>query len=382
MDVASSFDASVDAGTGVRMETVLDWVLRLVVEVGGSFLTVRRVLQELPLLEAFVRQSRDRDVVSYFLTRYPSEPASSKLALLARLDRLLALPATRLSLGAQTCIDFDETLRSGITIVNLGNAPAGLTEVASFWSTLVFTRLVRAIYRRPATGAGVNPAIVLIDEWQSCLTRPFAASMEDVLARARSRKVALWLCNQQKAQIEKVSGSLWDIVTGQTTNQALFRATIEDARAMRHLLPVTGAMRRPPPAPWARQQSVEPYLTASEETEARIVEVARLPNRIAYWWDRRKPHPAVQFRTAELNLPDPRRVPAALRDAVCRGAVAVPIADLERQHDAEMRRLDRLARGAAPAAPSGPTSPPAASPPPAAPAKRKRRKPAPGGLPW
>lgn len=383
MDVAGSFDATVDAGAGIRMETLLDWVLRLVIEVGGSFLTVRRAFEDLPVLDALVRLSKDRDVVRYFLTRWASEPASSKLAVLARLDRLLALPQTRLSLGASSCVDFDAALTSGVTVVNLGNAPAGLTEVATFWSTLVFTRLVRSIYRRPATGAGVSPAIVLIDEWQSCLTRPFASSMEDVLARARSRKVFLWLCNQQRSQVEKVSGALWDVVAGQTAVQVLFRATIEDARAMRHLLPVTGRMRRPAPLPWARATPHEPYLTPSEEIEARVSEVARLPNRVAYWWDRRRPHPAVQFRTADLALPDPRQAPGAIRDAVRVGAIAVPVRELERQRDAAERRLDQLARNVAPSALSspGPPAPASSSPAKAAP-KRKRRKPGPGGLPW
>lgn len=383
MDVGGSFDATVDAGSGVRMETLLDWVLRLVIEVGGSFLTVRRAFEELPVLEALVRLSNDRDVVRYFLNRWASEPASSKLAVLARLDRLLALPQTRLSLGASSCVDFDGALGSGVTVVNLGNAPAGLTEVASFWSTLIFTRLVRAIYRRPATGAGAKPAIVLIDEWQSCLTHPFASSMEDVLARARSRKVFMWLCNQQKSQIEKVSGALWDVVAGQTAIQVLFRATIEDARAMRHLLPVTGRLRRPAPLPWARATSPEPYLTPSEEIDARVAEVARLPTRVAYWWDRRRPHSAVQFRTADLVLPDPRQLPTALRDAVRVGAVAVPVAELERQRDAEGLRLDQLGRNASPPAPPSPGAPAPGSAPRVKPApKRKRRKAGPGGLPW
>ena len=376
LDVASCFDATVDAGSGVRMETILDWVLRLVIEVGGSFITVRRALEEPPVLEGLVRQSRVRDVVSYFLNRWPNEPASSKLALLARIDRLLALPSSRLSLGADACVDFDAALSGGITVVNVGNAPAGLTELSAFWSTFVFTRLVRAVYRRPATGAGTRHAITLIDEWQTCLTRPFASSMEDVLARSRSRRCAFWLCNQQKAQVEKVSGSLWDIVAAQTAIHVLFRASIEDARAMRHVLPVSGRMRRPSPPPWAHAPAASPYLTASEEIEARVSRVAQLPRQHAYWWDRRKSHAAVPLRTATLDLPDPRRVPAALRAAVARGAVARPASDLARALDAEMRRLDQLARygAGAPAAPGagGTTAPPKA---------RKKHK-GPGGLPW
>lgn len=371
MDVASCFDATVDAGSGVRMETILDWLLRLVIEVGGSFLTVRRALEEPPALDALVRLSRDRDVVAYFLNRWQSEPASSKLALLARIDRLLALPSSRLALGADTCVDFGSSLERGLTVVNVGNVPAGLTELSAFWSTFVFTRLVRAVYRRPATGAGVPHAITLIDEWQSVLTPSFARSMEDVLARSRSRRCAFWLCNQQKTQVEKVSGSLWNIVAAQTAIHVLFRASIEDARAMRHVLPVTGRMRRGAPAPWAQATTASPFLTANEEVEARVSQVAQLPPRHAYWWDRRKAHAAVPFRTAPLDLPAPRSIPAALVARVTRGSVAKSTSDLTRAVDAEMRRLDQLARhGAAPGAqPSG---------------RRRagKKRTGPGGIPW
>lgn len=382
LDVASCFEAVVDAGTGVRMQTVLDWLLRLVIAVGqGSFLTVRRALQDTAVLEALVRQCTDRETVSYFLTRWTTEPQSAKNAVLARLDRLLALPATRLSLSATTALDFDAMLTTGITIVNLGNVPAGLTDVADFWSTWVFTKLVRAIYRRPATGIGVPPAILLSDEWQSSVTRPLISSMEDVLARARSRRVFLWLCCQQRAQVERVSGALWDIVAGQTTIQVLFRATIDDARAMRHVLPVTGRMPRLAPAPWDRSRAASPFLSPAEEREARVEEIAHLANRTAYLWDRRRPWPAVQFRTATLDLPDGKRAPPAIALQVGRGSVAVDVADLRRLMDAEAARLDQLARHGARRAPSTTSARTGAAPTPTPAPRRKKRK-GPGGVPW
>lgn len=374
-DVSSSVVSAVDAGTGLRIDNILHWMLRLVIQAQGTFLSVRRGLQEGAVLDGLVRLVGDPEVTSYFLQRYPSEPQASKLALLARLDRLLALPATRACLSAPNCLDFGAMLDSGFTIIDLGRAPAGAREIADFWATLIGTRLFRAVNCRPPAGTAA-PAVVAMDEWQNLLTPHIAADIENQLALARSRQVFLWLANQQVAQL-KTGGSLREIVSGQTAIQVLFRSTIEDARAMRHILPVTGREPRPKPPPWDRR-SQTPYLTPAEELELRVKEVSQLPQRHAYWWDRRKPWSAVRFRSATVDLGDPTRLDRDLRDQIREGSVGVPIADLERAMEAERRRLDALARtGLPPAAKPGSRSAP--TPPSSRPAKRRRGR---GKLPW
>lgn len=372
-DVASSVVSAVDAGTGLRIDNILHWTLRLAIQAQGTFLSVRRGLQEGAVLDGLVRLVGDPEVTSYFLQRFPSEPQASKLALLARLDRLLALPATRACLSAPSCLDFGAMLDSGFTIIDLGRAPAGAREIADFWATLIGTRLFRAVNCRPPAGTA-PPAVVAMDEWQNLLTPHIAADIENQLALARSRRVSLWLANQQVAQL-KSGGSLRDIVSGQTAVQVMFRSTIDDARAMRHMLPVTGREPRPKPPPWERRNQA-PYLATAEELELRVREVSQLPQRHAYWWDRRKPWSAVRFRSATVDLGDPARLHRDLRDAIRQGSVAVPVADLQRAIEAERRRLDRLARTGLPAPKPAvrPRSAPSSKP-------RKSRKKG-GKLPW
>ncbi len=366
-DLASSFERAVGAEMGIRQDTILDWNLRLAVDQGLSFVGLRRMMEEPFLLEALVARTQDRDIKRYFLTRYASEPQTSKLSLLARLDRFLALPSTRLSLSAPGCVDFDRMLSGGISIINLGGAPAGCEDVAKFWATILLTKIIRAIFRRDPSGKA-PPALLVADEWQEALTRPMAEQFERVLTLARSRNVFCWLVNQQLGQVQKASPSLREILVGNTAIQVLFRASPEDARAMRHLLPVGGREARAAPLPWERATG-GPFLSAAEELEARVSEVAQMPERVAYFWDRRKPWRAVRFRTATLAQPDLRALPRDLVDRVVCGSVAIPVVDLETAARAEADALDALARL------GGAAAPPAVAGGPAKPARRRKRNP-------
>lgn len=335
LDIASSLDTAIDGGSGLRMDTIVDWALRLLLEIPGTtLLTLRRALQEPALLDALVMRCTNADVRGYFLTRFPQEPQASKLAVLARLDRFLALPQTRLCLSAKTTLDFDAMLTSGVTLIDLGNAPAGQVEVVKFWATLIFTKVARAIYRRAPTGTAL-PAVIIVDEWQACLSGPIAASLEDVLARARSRGCFLWLANQQLAQLTRVSSTLREIALGQTTVQFFFRLAEDDARALRGALPP--ASDRAPSAPWSTTQR-------DDDAERRVRAATRLPNRTALFIDKRRSTEALRFRTASLDL-TPITVEPAIAAALARGVVAEPVADLEdalREHD---RMCDALSRG-------------------------------------
>lgn len=382
-DVAECFEAATETDVTARMETILDWVLRLLIETRGSFVGVRRALQEPAVLEGLVREAKDPDVIRYFLTRYPSEPKASKLALLSRLDRFLALPMTQLALGAKYCLDFDTLLRDRIVILALGRAPAGLQSVARFFAMVVLTRFVRAIFRRGARAQGFS-SLLVADEWQVALNGALAAEFESILTLARSRGVHLWLANQQLSQLDRYGGALRSVVLGQTALQAAFRLAPEDARALRHLYPVTGAMRRVA-GPGAASGS--PFLSASEEIEARVLSAARLPDRVGFWSDARAGKRTVVLRSATLALPTASSLPPSLVARTRRGAVALTVADLEAMRRAEHQRLDRLAAGPRARAPTGaaPVAPRAvavASSTPAAPVvKPPRRRRRPSGAP-
>ena len=360
-DVAECFEAATEADVSMRMETVLDWVLRLVIEVGGSFLTVRRALQEPLVLEGLVRLSKERDTIRYFLTRFPSEPKASKLALLARLDRFLALPMTQLSVAANTCINFDLQIDNGITIYTSGRAPAGLRSVARFFDMVIMTRFVRAIFRRsPRT---THHALMVVDEWQMTLNSALAAEFESILTLARSRGVHLWLANQYLGQLDGHGKALRSAVLGGTPNQLLFRLTPEDAATLRSVFPTTGTMQR---RGASTTGTTTPFLSANEERDARVVAAARCPDRTGYWLDRRRDWGAIAFRSATLDLPNSSSLPPDYVKRAKRGAIAFSIQELEQQRDAEDARLDALAAGPTPQAKPTPAAP-SSSPPMAAP---------------
>lgn len=391
-DVAECFEAATETTVSARMETILDWMLRLAIETKVSFLGVRRALEEPALLDGLVRLSSDQDTIRYFLQRFASEPKASKLALLARLDRFLALPMTQLALGAKGCLDFDRLLENRITIVNLGRAPAGLQSVARFFAMVVLTRFVRAIFRRPPQARGFA-SLLVADEWQVALNPALAGEFESILTLARSRGVHLWLANQQLAQLDRHGATLRAVLLGQVAVQAVFRLAHEDAHTLKRMFPITGTMPR-----HARHGSATtPFLTPAEELEARIAAAGRLPNREGYWYDRRKPWGAVPFRSATLALPPSSSLPAAYVARAQRGAVTTTAADFARMRAEEDARLDQLAAGpgaappAAPPRPAAPTpratpSPPPPSPPcppaPPSPGPHGRRRGRPkGGLP-
>lgn len=392
-DVAECFQAATESDVSVRMETILDWVLRLVIETGGTFRAVRRALQEPAVLDGLVRAAKDPDTVRYFLTRYPAEPKASKLALLSRLDRFLALPMTELALGAKHCFDFDRLLEDRITIVSLGKAPAGLQSVARFFAMVVFTRFVRAIFRRPPRSQGFQ-SLIVADEWQAALNPSLAGEFESILTLARSRGVHLWLANQQLGQLDRYGSSLKAVVLGQTAVQTYFRMADDDARALRRMLPATGTVRR---KAVAGQPGGSPFLTASEEADMRMNTAGRLPDREGYFNDRRQPWGAVPFRSATVALPAAGSLAPTYVARARRGAVAFTAAELEAMCRDEDDRLDRMAAGPARKAPAPvPTAPaippvrapvpsaplpPRPAPPPAARTKKPRRGRGGGGLP-
>lgn len=391
-DTAECFETATETDVTTRMETILDWMLRLVISINeiltktkGSFLTVRRALQEPLVLDGLVRQSPDREAVRYFLTRFPSEPKASKLALLARLDRFLALPMTQLCLGANCCLDFDGLLQNKIVIIALGNAPAGLQSVARFFAMVILTRFVRAIFRLPPRSQGFA-SVLAADEWQIALNPALAKEFESILTLARSRGVFLWLANQQLTQLDRQGTTLRSVVLGQTATQMVFRMAADDARALKYLFPVTGTRRRHAGA----GSATSPFLSPSEEVEARMTEASRLPNRVGYWFDRRKPWGAVLMRSATLDLPPTSSLPPAYVVRAQRGVIGFTVADLERMIDEEDARLDALAAGPAAQTSIAPTllgsaTPPTVAAPPPSPApatpkvpKPRARKPKPG----
>ncbi len=118
---------------------------------------------------------------------------------------------------------------------------------------------------------------------------------------------------------------------------------------MTHLLPVTGRRERGAPLPWeGRRES--PFVSRSEELNLLVEEVATLPKRVFYYWNRDAPHPyrAQRIRSADMTAERPAFLPDGIARRVRVGSAAIPVAELA----ARASRLEAEEAAAAHAAPA------------------------------
>ncbi|MGB8294687.1 MAG: DUF87 domain-containing protein [Polyangia bacterium] len=329
-EVASMFERMTRAPTGVVQDQLLFSLLLMGVCDGHLGLPDLVPLIMDPAARAAVAaRSPNADVRRFFVEARPV-PVTSAAGLQARFSRLLRLPATRLMLGARGCIDFRSLMRDKIVVANLGNPPLGCEDIARWWGGLITLKTTRAIFERSPEEAG-RPVLMAVDEWQEGLAAgdETAENYERVLAMARSRGVALMLISQSLAGAARISSSLPKVVATNTSHQALFSAASEDAKAMAHMLPVTGRHPREPAQPW-EERPKSPYLTAPEELARLVDGVTHLPDRTYYFWQRRVPYKAQLVRALDVDVEVPAFLPVETARRLRVGSAAVPIAELER----------------------------------------------------
>lgn len=345
-EVMSLINRMGGAELGVRQEQFLYYLLLLGVLTGRSLPEVARLL-DVPELFAGAVAACPSDDVRAFLGAGTRLTGQSLDGVRARLNAVLRLPAARLMMGAKGAVSFHELLATKIVLIDVGSAPRGCQDLARFWAGFMTTRFVNAIFERTPEEAQ-RPVAVLVDEWQEGLGAgsEVADDYERVLSMARSRGVSLHLISQSLDGAAKVSARLPKIVATNTNVQLLFRASIEDARAMAHLLPVTGTCRRPAGAPW-EERARSPFLSLAEERERLVEAVPSLPNRTFYYWNRLRPYRAVLVRAPEVTVRDRAGEDDLLALRVRCGTLAVPVAELE----ARANPPDESFRPLAPAAP-------------------------------
>lgn len=346
-EVTSLIDRLGGAELGVRQDSFLFHLILLGITKNLSLPQVAALLTDPAGLAAAAATSPALEVQAYFsgATRLSQ---SSMEGVAARLHRLLRLPSTRLMLGAQGTISFRRLLDDGrIVLVDVGSPPLGCEDLGRFWAGLVTLKLVRAIFERTQAEAA-RPVIIFVDEWQEGLQGggDIAENYERVLSMARSRGVSFCLISQSLAGAAKVSSSLPKVVATNTNLQLLFRASEEDARAMAHLLPVTGRRTREGVLPWEERRS-SPFLSRSEELMRLQEEVVRLPNRVFYLWNRTRPYPAELVRALHVV---PGRAPRdrEIERRLLAGTLARPVAELEQEEQRAQRAIFRAAATPAP----------------------------------
>ncbi len=347
--IASSFGTTIGRDLGPLQRNVLVQALMLASDVGLTFADVPRLLHDAAFLRGALGRTRLPEVRAFFAERFGRERGSSVASLLSRLDVVLMHPGLRRLLSARGMVNFSRLLPNALTIVDLGGAPAGMRPLATFFGQLLFGRIVRATFARTVTDRS-PPVTVFADEFQELLGPDVASDFERFLTLARSQRVFLWSMFQQAAQVEAVSPLLLRILRTNTNYAILGRSDPADARAMAYALPGTAGRAR------AQEGFPDPRSPASRmsEGESRAEAealVPRLPDRVFWFANRRRPYPAILMRSVAVPLASLRRsaasLPAEILRQASRGVLAVSRDELDATLAERARFSEAVARGSA-----------------------------------
>lgn len=310
--ITAGMEDALGDGLGQRMTRVFHKLVCLAIERNEPLAAVQSWLERPETFQKLARSSEDRTVREYARGAFLRENRASLDALLARVDEFLFLPATRLALSTPGCLSFSDCLERGITIVDLGDPPAGAERVAQFWAGALIGRLMRAILSREVSDSSPR-SWVLFEEFQEALARGQVEQFGRLLALARFKRVALTFINQQTAQID---GFLTKLLRTNTGMEAVFRSSFEDAKVISHALPV-------------------PRDTGHEAADRRLLleELTRMPDRTLYLWLKQESFRAMKLRSPRLDLESMRAeadgVPDDVKQRIRRGSVAWDRKELE-----------------------------------------------------
>lgn len=316
------------AQVGLRMETILLHVLQLALLVGDlSLLEVRGILSSEAYRLRLVRQCPDPELRSYFSERFARERGESVQALLSRLDLLLLSPDAKRALSAKGMLDVPALLERGVSVIDVGSPPRGAEELGQFWMGILVPAVARAIMGRSPEAAKRQPALVVIDEWQTGLDAQLAQHFERLLTLARFKRVSLWLVNQLPAQVGAKHPTLLATLKNSAGLQVAFRQSLEDARTLAPLLP-------------SEAEGAEVGLAE------RAAALTRLPERTCYLAVRALGLSAVKLRAPTVAFENvkeaARAAPVEVRGACRVGAVpAPPVAELDAVIAERLARMEQ-----------------------------------------
>lgn len=305
--IASAIEDALGDGLGIRMNRVFLKLVSLAIERNEPLSILQRWLEEPSLFTLAARESCDPAVRHYAAGAFAREARASVDALISRLDVFLFLEQTRLALSAEDCVSFGDCLDRGLTIIDVGDVPAGAERAARFWAGILIGRLSRAALSRRLTDRS-RQTFIVFEEFQEAVSGRQADQFARLLALARHKKIGLCFINQQVAQLDS---ALVKLLRTNTGVEAIFRSNYEDARSVAHALPVAADPKK-----------------ARAERQALLEEIPRLPNRTFYLWLKEKPFRAQKVKSPRLNLDRMRlaaaELPDELREFLEQGTVARP----------------------------------------------------------
>lgn len=334
--VAMLLTAELDQGVGVRQEAILYLVIKCLLRAALPITVLPIALATPLLLDRLGETSPSPELFKTTAARLRRESKERVLGLESRAERVLRLKATRLSLGAPGCIDFEELLGT-VAFINL-SPPQGAADVSRVLSGLLWIGLSQAIRRRPNGGERVH---LLVDEFSTFLAAggpSMIEGVEDLLRLARSKSVYFTGALQDLAAVGKLSSSLPEQLRTNVHLWACFRSLADTHYDF--LLPVTGRRPRPRPAPW--EESRGGFLERPAELQLLRSRLSKLADRELFFADRRTGLPGVWTRTADLTL-DARSDEIAAVISAARGhRMLAPVRELERAESEVSARVALL----------------------------------------
>ena len=238
MTIASALEDALADELRTRMNRVVLKLITLAIEKDEPLTRLTSWLENPEQFARLAQTSADPLLRQYAAGPFLREAKTSLDAVLARLDLFSMLRETQLALSAERCVSFADALESGLTIVDLGDPPAGAERAAKFWAGITVGKVMRAVLSRVVRDNSA-PVWILFDEVQEAITGRQADQFARLVTLARFKKVGLAFTNQMAAA-GQLDAKLVKILRTNTGLEAIFRTSYEDARALAHALPHSG----------------------------------------------------------------------------------------------------------------------------------------------
>lgn len=344
--VADRLDTMSEQFTGlsemsVRMRLIAQYVFSLMVEFEIPLTFFERLFTAPLLLHALVEKSENPRVRDYFEHRFADENETTILALRQRIDSLLLSESVRLSLSASSSPDFAALQDKG-AIVLINTAGRDITRGTSkLLQSVVLSDIKQSVFRRSSPQ---QKFLWFFDEAQEIFKNQMNAEhMVDLLTMARSFGSFFVLLTQSLSSAIRNRDVLNSIISN-IRWCVMCRSSLRDASIIAPGISVTRILPKPKRHPYEPVR----YMTEREEIQARLTEIATLPDREACLWLKGELVPTMRIRTP--YVPPPHKVAGCSEEELAAFIKETPIgrgiprAVCLGQIDSQERRLRSLIR--------------------------------------
>lgn len=323
---AETMEAALGTELGIRQSPATTALTALGVETARSTLALRYLLHDPDTCAHLAEQSGIPDVRLYVHTRLERERTALD-GVAARLDALLRVEPIKAALAGPGILDLRRCYIPGtITILDLGGAPLGAESQKRALAALTLTRLTWAGFDAPERPPGAF-TMIIADELQEALVPATVRHVERVVTTGRSSHLGLLSIHQS---VEQLPAELRAILSTNVRLRVLGRSGEADARLSAEWLPHTGLLPNPR-LPGMPAPAHPEFLSEAQELRHRIAELGKLPRQTFLVADRAAAFGPCVLRAPDFHPPTWDELDSEIAEAVQRGAVGQPRAELVRR---------------------------------------------------